>query len=203
MILSNAAIFEALDDGRLVIEPQPTPRLQQVGGPESPFGTSAIDLRLGPYLSLPKSVPQVVIDLSRPGNIYETLSGLSETIEIDETNGFQLEPNRFILGQTLETVRLSLPQELEGAASEKPALAARVEGKSSRARFGLLVHFTAPTIHAGWNGRITLEIMCLGRVPLKLYQGLPICQLIIEEVDGIPVESESQFEGQSLPTGEQ
>ena len=48
-----------------------------------------------------------------------------------------------------------------------------VEGKSSRARFGLLVHFTAPTIHAGWAGRITLEMMCLGRYPLRLYPGRP------------------------------
>ena len=91
--------------------------------------------------------------------------------------------------------------ELEGVARARPALAARIEGKSSRARFGLLVHFTAPTIHAGWSGRITLEIMCLGKNPLKLYPGLPICQLIIEEVAGTPTESESQFQGQEHPTG--
>lgn len=80
-------------------------------------------------------------------------------------------------------------------------MAARIEGKSSRARFGLLVHFTAPTIHAGWSGRITLEMMCLGQTPLKLYPGLLICQLIVEEVVGDPTENESEFQDQMKPTG--
>jgi dCTP deaminase len=74
-----------------------------------------------------------------------------------DERGFELEPNKFILAQTLETITLRLPQELEDEASEKPVLAARVEGKSSRARFGLLIHFTAPTIHAGWSGPIALK----------------------------------------------
>lgn len=70
-------------------------------------------------------------------------------------------------------------------------LAARIEGKSSFARCGLLVHFTAPTVHAGWKGRLTLEIKNLGSNPVTLYQGMPICQLILEEVLGIPF-SQSQ-----------
>lgn len=204
MILSNTAIFEALDDGRLVIDPEPTPRVTQQQGPKSPFGTSAVDLQLGPDLVRPKHVPHAVIDLGRPGDVSDTLSAFTEPIPLD-AGSYELEPgpDNFILGQTLEVVRLPLPEELDGPGRERPALAARIEGKSSRARFGLLVHFTAPTIHAGWSGRITLEMMCLGKTPLKLYPGLPICQLIIEEVVGDPSENESQFQDQMKPAGGQ
>lgn len=83
----------------------------------------------------------------------------------------------------------------------RPALAARVEGRSSFARCGLLVHFTAPTIHAGFRGRITLEIINLGPIPILLYPGTYICQLIVEEVVGIPLKKESQFQGQTRPGG--
>jgi dCTP deaminase len=81
------------------------------------------------------------------------------------------------------------------------SLAARIEGKSSYARCGLLVHFTAPTIHAGFKGTITLEIMNLGPYAISLRPQMPICQLIIEEVRGVPFRSDSQFQGQSQPAG--
>ena len=143
-----------------------------------------------------------MIDFGRSGKVKSTLDSLTDQFEIDD-RGYELEPGpeNFVLAQTLEVVRLPLPAVLEGAAANKPALAARIEGKSSRARFGLLVHFTAPTIHAGWDGRITLEIMCLGSMPLKLYPGLPICQLIIEEVAGEPTPGASQFQHQRTPSG--
>ena len=97
---------------------------------------------------------------------------------------------------------MRLPTELEGDGRHRPTLTARVEGKSSRARFGLLVHFTAPTIHAGFEGPITLEMMCLGTSPFTLYPGLPICQLVVEQVVGTPSESRSQFHNQATPAGE-
>ncbi len=80
-------------------------------------------------------------------------------------------------------------------------LAARVEGRSSFARCGLLVHFTAPTIHAGFNGRITLELINLGSIPILLYPEAYICQLIIEQVVGTPLKNDSQFQGQTKPSG--
>ena len=82
-----------------------------------------------------------------------------------------------------------------------PSLAARIEGKSSRARCGLLVHFTAPTVHPGFFGTLTLEMINLGPSPIALVPGMPIAQLIVEEVKGIPVENPSQFQGQSAPEG--
>jgi dCTP deaminase len=80
-------------------------------------------------------------------------------------------------------------------------LAARVEGKSSYARCGLLVHFTAPTIHAGFSGTITLELYNLGPVNISLYPGAPICQLIVEVVLGVPFRNDSQFQNQKKPAG--
>jgi dCTP deaminase len=80
-------------------------------------------------------------------------------------------------------------------------LAARVEGRSSFARTGLLVHFTAPTIHTAFEGHITLEIINLGWAPVVLWPNMRICQLIVETVDGDIAMSESQFRGQSKISG--
>ena len=82
-----------------------------------------------------------------------------------------------------------------------PCLAARVEGKSSFARCGLLVHFTAPTIHASFSGTITLELINFGPLKIGLYPGMPICQLIIEQVHGTPFQNDSQFQNQDWAGG--
>jgi dCTP deaminase len=103
-------------------------------------------------------------------------------------------PGKLVLANTLERVELPI---LPG----RPSLAARVEGRSSFARCGLLIHFTAPTIHAGFKGRITLELINLGSIPILLYPQSYVCQLIIEEVVGLPLENESQFQGQVRPGG--
>ncbi|HTN02940.1 MAG TPA: hypothetical protein VL132_13730, partial [Planctomycetaceae bacterium] len=67
---------------------------------------------------------------------------------------------------------------------------------------GLLVHFTAPTIHAGFSGIVTLELINLGPLPVLLYPGAPICQLIVEEVSGVPFRNDSQFQSQARPGGQ-
>lgn len=201
MILSNTSIWDALADGRLAIDPVPSPRYTAPGGESSAYDTTAVDLHLANYYSLPRQAPGVMIDLAQPGTV-PTLEALTDQNPIPET-GYRLEPNQFILSQTLEIVHLRLRADLDDESAQKPLLAARVEGKSSRARFGLLVHFTAPTIHAGFHGRITLEMINLGNWPLLLKPNIPICQLIIEEVDGDPADSASQFHGQMKPTGAQ
>ena len=101
-------------------------------------------------------------------------------------DGFDLSPGLFLLAWTIERVRLP----------HTAKLAARVEGKSSLARLGVGVHVTAPTIHAGFGFRrddltflgnpIQLEIFNLGPLTIRLTRGLPICQLILEEVHGTP-----------------
>ena len=118
-----------------------------------------------------------------------------EPLRLTEDQPFVLEPNRFVLGRTQERVELPLFDEPD------KSLAARVEGKSSYARCGLLVHFTAPTIHAGFEGTITLEIINLGRYSISLHPCMPICQLIVEEVRGIPTRNDRQFQGQNETFG--
>ena len=202
MILSNSSIFQALDDGRLIIEPEPTPRESKVRAESSPFGTTSVDLKLSNRLQIPKENLSIAIDLRKEEGIPGTLAALSTAKEIDSSEGYTLDPGKLVLGQTEERIALPLLEEQSTYPEMKACLAGRVEGKSSRARFGILVHFTAPTIHAGWDGLITLEIMNLGTAPFTLFQGMAICQLIIEEVDGIPTVAPSQFQNQQAPTGE-
>ena len=194
MILSNMELCRALDEGRLVIDPEPVPRRPTIDEPDSPFDTHSVDLRLAQDISVPKG-GQFSYDLTQPGRIADTISQNSESHTITTEQPFNLKPMRFVLGSTSE--RIALPFD-EG---RETCLAARIEGKSSRARFGLLVHFTAPTVHPGYDGTLTLEMINLGPASFLLHPGMRIAQLIVEEVRGIPWENQSEFQGQSSPPG--
>lgn len=195
MILSNSAIFAALDERRLIIEPEPVPRIP-ADDPEAewPYGTSAIDLRLGDEVSWFNDDVALSIDLRR-GHFAELFSKNSSSRQITQAQPYTLMPGKLVLANTLERVALPI---VPGQVS----LAARVEGRSSFARCGLLVHFTAPTIHAGFEGKVTLELINLGALPILLYPSSYICQLVIEEVAGTPLANESQFHGQTHPGGD-
>jgi dCTP deaminase len=185
-VLGNRAIVEALDSGRLLIEPRPEPGPGNAG---TPYNTSSVDLCLADEILVPKDGLSLNFDL-RTGSIAETLRRLSDR-RIIPADGWILQPRSFVLGRTIE--RIALP--LEGR------LAARIEGRSSFARTGLLVHFTAPTIHANFSGTITLEMINLGPLPLVLTPGLRVCQLIVETVEGHVVPEPSQFQGQRSASG--
>lgn len=192
MILSNTALQEALDESRLIITPEPSPR-EPTEDSECPYQTTAVDLALADEIAYFKEGLALDINLSQGG--FANLFGPnSETRTLTHEQPFVLRPNRMVLGRTRETVTLPF-NEIE------PVLAARVEGRSSYARCGLLVHFTAPTIHAGFSGTITLELINLGPCNISLYPGEPICQLIVEEVAGVPFPNESQFHGQKSTSG--
>lgn len=192
MILSNRSIHAALDDGRLILTPEPAPR-QPGPDVECPYQTSAVDLRLGNEISWLKKGMPLTIDL-RGGNFAALAGPNSETRKLENDQPFLLEPNQFVLAKTLERVELPIRDGL-------PSLAARIEGRSSYARCGLLIHFTAPTIHAGFAGTITMEMINLGPYSISLFAGVPICQLILETVDGIPFRRDSQFQQQDRPGG--
>ena len=193
MILSNRAIHEALDNGWLRIEPEPMPRRLGEGPGKCPYQTSAVDLRLGPEIAYFKEGIPAQIDM-RKGDFNALFGPQSDTRQMSDDQPYVLRPGKLVLGKTLERVELPL---VEGS----PCLAARVEGKSSYARCGLLVHFTAPTVHAGFGGTITLELINLGPLDIALYPNMPICQLIVEQVHGVPFRNDSQFQGQSKPGG--
>lgn len=192
MILSNVEIHRALDQGRLVIDPEPYPRLPGEGV-DCPYQASAVDLSLGDEISWMKDNPSFNIDLRR-GGFAQLFGPYSERCNISNEQPYMLAPGRLVLGKTHERVALPIGE-------DGKCLAARIEGRSSYARCGLLVHFTAPTIHAGFNGTITLELCNLGKASIALYPGALICQLIVETVFGVPFRNDSQFQGQKDPSG--
>lgn len=193
MLLSNLEIHKALDEGRLVIDPEPQPRFREIGVKYCPYDSHTVDLKLGNEIKIPK-LESATIDFTAPGKIANLIARNSERHTLEENRPYTLEPGKFLLAQTLEKIILPI---VPGFMN----LAARIEGKSSRARCGLLVHFTAPTVHPGWSGPLTLEIINLGEAKLNLHFGMPIAQLIIEQVAGEIFQNPSQFQNQSTPEG--
>ena len=192
MILSNIEIQRALEEGRLVIAPEPLPRRPENGG-YCPYDTHAVDLRLYHEITVLQAGPYHY-DMAERGTLSEVIARHSQRFTLTEDKPYSLQPHQFILGRTLERVELPVDK-------GTPHLAARIEGKSSRARCGLMVHFTAPTVHPGWAGPLTLEMINLGPMTLILRPGMPIAQLIIEEVRGEIFLNPSEFHGQSTPEG--
>jgi dCTP deaminase len=182
MILTDREIRNSLAFGLIVIDPLPA---------VDAYDSTSVDLTLDPTLrefKPPTHGLTVAIDPGRPGyKAKQLLDQITEAVVIPP-NGYDLEPSRLILGWTRERVELK----------KYGRVAARVEGKSSLGRVGLAVHITAPTIHAGFQGTIQLEIINHGPTPIKLRSGLPICQLILEQTLGMPENAyEGQFFGQS------
>lgn len=188
MILSNVEIIRCLNDNLFSITP-----IEGMDPTKKPFNTSAIDLRLGSEITVPKKDAPAQLDL-RKGNIAKYWAAHSDNFTITEEQPFSLTHGKFVLAKTLEEVNFPLRD-------NGTCFGARVEGKSSLARCGILVHFTAPTIHAGFRGTITLEIINLGAQDFLLTPGMSICQLIIEEIKGSPVDAPNQFKGQKNTVG--
>jgi dCTP deaminase len=191
-ILSDGEIREALrkPPNRGGIHIDPTPSSEQ-------FTTSAIDLRLGhefrELMTKEDLAPEepagverpITIDPSRMTNFFEVLEKYSKPATMETDGSFILEPNKFVLATTLEYIRLP------------SKIAARVEGRSTLARFGLSVHLTAPTIHAGFAGLIVLEMFNVGPFRFRLVPETPICQLIFERLGRRPkVAMRSRSSGQ-------
>lgn len=174
----------ALDNGQLVIEPRP---------PSDHFTPMSIDLRLGSEFKRWKPAGGITIDPSDPAfSFAQIASSLLEPVPLDGTGAIVINPGEFVLGITEEHVELPLSSRLS----------ARVEGRSTLARLGIGVHVTAPTIHAGFAGKITLEIAHHGQVPIRLVPGLKICQLIVEQLFGTPRgQLRSAFQNQTTVKG--
>lgn len=127
-------------------------------------------------------------------DVREPMEDLTELVEVSGDQPFILHPGEFVLGQTLERVRL-------------PAdLVARLEGKSSLGRLGLLIHSTAGFVDAGFEGNLTLELSNVANLPITIYYGMPIGQISFMRMDReveTPYgsgEAGSKYQGQSEPT---
>lgn len=149
MILSDRTIREELDAGRIVIDP--------LG--EGCIQPSSVDLHIDRYFRVFLNHTMRVID------VREEMEELTELVEIQQDDVFVLHPGEFVLGSTQE--RVTLPNDL----------VARLEGKSSLGRLGLLIHSTAGFVDAGWDGHLTLELSNVANLPITLYPGMKIGQI--------------------------
>ncbi len=156
MILSDRDIKKAIAEKRIVVKPKPDFKTQ--------LGSSSLDLHLGYHFLVFKHRKQPFVDPLDP----TTTDGMTEEVVISKNEPYVIHPNEFVLGSTLEWVEWSND------------LAARIEGRSSLGRLGLVIHSTASHIDAGWRGALTLELRNIGMVPILLHPKMRICQLMFE-----------------------
>ena len=149
MILSDRSILEAVQEGRIIIEPFDQECLQP----------SSVDLHLDYRFLVFKNHTLGHID------VRKDLSNLTQEVSANDGDPFMLHPGEFVLGSTLE--RVSVPDDL----------VARLEGKSSLGRLGLLIHSTAGYVDAGWDGQLTLELSNVANLPITLYPRMKIGQI--------------------------
>lgn len=186
MILTDREIQIALRNNQIIIDPEPH---------GVAYSSTSVDLTLDQHVAIfdtnrkQKEYMKTIIDPTHEDfDVEEALKVITKPKEIDKDEGYELPANgMFVLGWTTEYIKI--PAESR--------LAARVEGKSSLARLGIGVHVTAPTIHAGFDGQIRLEIINHGHFPVTLKPGMRICQLIFEQTLGVPVKGyKGRFSGQ-------
>jgi dCTP deaminase len=177
-VLSDRDIAAALAAGRVLVEPYDAADLQP----------SSIDLHLDRSFRVFRNNRYPFIDVRSPQ------PDLTELINVTDDEAFVLHPGEFVLGQTIEWVEL--PDDL----------VARLEGKSSLGRLGLLIHSTAGYVDPGWKGKLTLELSNVAKLPIALYFGMKIGQISFFEMSS-PVDRPygsaglgSKYQGQSEPT---
>ncbi len=178
MVLSDRTIQRRLEEGSIEIDPYDPSLLQP----------SSVDVRVDRYFRVFHNARYPFIDVKQA---QEDLTGL---VEIDNESPFILHPGEFVLGSTLERVRL--PDDL----------VARLEGKSSLGRLGLLIHSTAGFIDPGWDGHVTLELSNVANLPITIYYAMKIGQVSFVQLtepasspygaDGLG----SKYQGQKGPT---
>jgi dCTP deaminase len=154
-VLSDGTILELVEEGRIRIDPWDPDMVQP----------ASVDLRLGDSFRVFHNHRASAIDLRKPP------SNLTEEVVVPPDEPFVIHPGEFCLGRTLESVEI--PDDI----------VARIEGKSSLGRLGLIVHATAGFCDPGWKGTLTLELNNLTRVPIRLYPNLPIAQLSFMALD--------------------
>ena len=178
MLLSDRDIKAVIGSGRVRLEPYDEEMVQP----------SSVDVRLDKYFRLFDNHKYPFIDPA------EDQPELTRLIEVEHGEPFILHPGEFVLGSTFEVV--TLPDDL----------AARLEGKSSLGRLGLLTHSTAGFVDPGFSGHVTLELSNVATLPIKLWPGMKVGQLCFFELSS-PTENPygsakhgSRYQGQRGPT---
>jgi dCTP deaminase len=177
VVLSDRTITRLLGEGRIEIDPYDEALLQP----------SSVDVRVDRYFRVFRNNLYPYID------VKVEQEALTELVEIS-TEPFVLHPGEFVLGSTLE--RIKLPDDL----------VARLEGKSSLGRLGLLIHSTAGFIDPGWDGHVTLELSNVANLPITIYPEMKIGQVSfmqLSEPAAAPYGAAklgSKYQGQRGPT---
>ncbi|QBR93159.1 dCTP deaminase [Nocardioides euryhalodurans] len=178
MLLSDRDILAEIDAGRITMDPWDPAMMQP----------SSIDVRLDRFFRVFENHRYPHIDPAADQ------SDLTRQVEPEGDEPFILHPGEFVLGSTYEVV--GLPDDV----------AARVEGKSSLGRLGLLTHATAGFVDPGFTGHVTLELANVATLPIKLYPGMKIgqfCFFRLSSASEHPYGSEkygSRYQGQRGPT---
>ena len=168
-------------DDRLVIAPMPD--LAELRSKSE----ASIDLRLGSWFSTTKARRHPILDIYEDEGSPPKEASLSSTYYVPFREKFILHPRRFVLAVTLEWIRI--PSFLGGM----------VTGKSSWGRRGLIIE-TAPGVHPGFSGCLTLEVANVGDIPIAIKPGTPICQLFLHKLDEpAQLKAKSKFQGQRRP----
>ena len=180
-VLSDRDIRAQVQSGRVRIDPYDPACLQP----------SSVDLHLDADFRVFRNNRYPYIDVRTPQ------PDLTDLVSIAGDDPFILHPGEFVLGQTLEWVEL--PDDL----------VARLEGRSSLGRLGLLIHSTAGSVDPGWKGNLTLELSNVANLPIALYSGMKIGQISFFQMSSAverPYGSRelgSRYQGQSSPTASQ
>ena len=178
VVLSDRTIRAEIEAGRIAIDPFEPEMVQP----------SSVDVRVDRSFRVFHNNRYPFIDVRQP------MEDLTELVVVENGRPFVLHPGEFVLGQTLE--RVTLPDDL----------VARLEGKSSLGRLGLLIHSTAGFVDSGFSGNLTLELSNVANLPITIIHGMPIGQLSFMRMDG-PVErpygsreTSNKYQGQTEPT---
>lgn len=180
MVLSDRDIKRHLLSGKIKISPKPDLKKQ--------LGSCSVDLRLGYTFRVFEHSRFPYID---PYD-KKLSKDITQIVKVKKGEPFILQPQDFVLAITIES--FTLPDNL----------LARLEGRSSLGRLGIVVHSTASIFEPGWKGKVVMELGNLGRMPVALYPGMKICALIFE---GLSSEAEvpyhkkkgAKYIGQKVP----
>lgn len=178
MILSDRDIREAIASGRIGIEPFDPSDVQP----------ASVDLHVDRLFRTFHNARHPYIDVKKP------MEDLTELVEVPDGEAFILHPNEFVLGSTKECFRLPVD------------MVARLEGKSSLGRLGLLIHSTAGYVDPGFEGHLTLELSDVASLPITIYPGMLIGQISFFKLSSAaenPYGSDtarSKYQGQRGPT---
>jgi dCTP deaminase len=158
VVLSDRDIRAHIEAGKIRIDPPIDLETQ--------LGSCSIDFRLGHKFRVFEHSRLACIDLRKGINVDEFM----REVEVAPEESFTLHPGQLVLGMTIESLELSAD------------LLARLEGRSSLGRLGIIVHGTASVFDPGWVGIATLELGNVGTLPVALYPGMRICSFTFEEL---------------------